>query len=196
MNIALPLLLLVFGGLTFWLLTESQLKWYFKTSCIVTFCIFTVIFWSTIHSFLGWPANENDMPKKVLIHWVIIKEPNKFVEFDGAIYILLESVEEVETNFVLKFFGYETDNIKPRLYGLSYNRNLHEQLEKNVVPQLKKGYPVFGKLNKQELPPGKADGDKKNGAKNNPEGKGSESQDQQWHFHKLLPSEIHRKPTQ
>ena len=44
MNIALPVLLLIFGGLTFWLLNESSLKWYFKTVCISVFCIFTVIF--------------------------------------------------------------------------------------------------------------------------------------------------------
>ena len=32
MNIALPILLLVFGGLSFWILTESKVKWYVKTS--------------------------------------------------------------------------------------------------------------------------------------------------------------------
>ena len=95
MNIALPILLLVFGGLSFWILTESTVKWYIKTACISIFCLFTVIFWSTIHSFLGWPANEQDMPEKILIHWVIIKEPNKLTEFDGAIYILLESIAPV-----------------------------------------------------------------------------------------------------
>ena len=46
MNIALPVLLLVFGGLTFWVLNESSLKWYFKTACISVFCIFTIVFFS------------------------------------------------------------------------------------------------------------------------------------------------------
>ena len=115
MNIALPILLLIFGSLTLWLLTESQLKWYFKTACIATFCIFTTIFWSTIHSYLGWPAHEDDMPEKILMHWVIIKEPNKFTEFDGAIYILAESAEK-ETGSLRKVFGYNKDRIEPRLY--------------------------------------------------------------------------------
>ena len=105
MNIALPLLLLVFGGLSFWLLTESRLKWYLKTACIATFCLFTVIFWSSIYSFLGWPADENDMPEKVLIHWTIIKEPNKFTKYDGAIYVLVESIDKDDTNFVLLFLN-------------------------------------------------------------------------------------------
>ena len=192
MNIALPILLLIFGSLTLWLLTESQLKWYFKTACIATFCIFTTIFWSTIHSYLGWPANESDMPEKVLMHWVIIKEPNKFTDFEGAIYILAESAEE-ETNSLRKVFGYNKDRIEPRLYQLKYNRNLHEQLQKGVIPKLKAGQPVYGKLTKgKDTPPGIGKGKDKGKGK----GEGSESQKQDWHFHELLPSEIHRKPDQ
>ena len=132
MNIALPILLLVFGGLSFWILTESTVKWYIKTVCIATFCLFTIVFWTTIHTFLGWPADESDMPEKVLIHWVIIKEPNKFKEFTGAIYILAESAEK-ETSVVRRFFGYDKDRIEPRLYQLKYNRNLHEQLQKTLI---------------------------------------------------------------
>ena len=102
MNIALPILLLVFGGLTFWILNESKLKWYLKTACITTFCLFTIIFWTSIHTFLGWPADEEDMPNKILIHWVIVKEPNKFEEFDGGIFILLETMEELKANRVAR----------------------------------------------------------------------------------------------
>jgi len=118
MNIALPILLLVFGGLTFWVLTESALKWYFKVVCISVFCLFTIIFWSSIGSFLGWPALENDMPEKVVIHWVVIKEPNKHIKSNGRIYVLLESIKEEESSFLARFFGYRKDKIEPRLYGL------------------------------------------------------------------------------
>ncbi len=190
MNIALPILLLVFGGLSFWMLSESKLRWYLKAACISAFCIFTVVFWMSIHSFLGWPADEEDIPEKVLIHWVIIKEPNKFMEFDGKIYVLVESAEEVESNKFLKFFGYGKDRIEPRLHGLKYNRNLHEHLQKQVIPRLKSGRPIFGRLAKGKKPPSLGLGSNKNG-----KGKGgSESQEQEWHFHELLPSEIHRKP--
>ena len=189
MNIALPLLLLIFGGLTLWLLTESQLKWYFKTACIATFCIFTTIFWSTIHSYLGWPAHESDIPEKVLMHWVIIKEPNKFTEFDGAIYVLAESVEE-ETNSMRKIFGYSRDIIEPRLYQLEYNRTLHENLQNNIIPKLKAGQPVYGNLSKVKRESKLGFGKGKTPSK----GDGSESQEQEWHFHELLPSEIHQKP--
>ena len=190
MNIALPILLLVFGGLTFWVLNESSLKWYFKTACISVFCIFTVIFWTSIHTFLGWPALEDDMPKKMLIHWVIIKEPNKFTKSTGRIYILSESIEAPKSNFLAKFFGYKKEKVEPRLHGLKYNRELHEHLEKGVMPRLKSGQPVFGALTKGKKSPSGDIGKSKKS-----KGDGSESQEQEWHFHELLPSEIHRKPT-
>ncbi len=190
MNIALPILLLVFGGLSFWVLTESSVRWYVKTACITTFCLFTIIFWGTIHTFLGWPANEEDMPEKVLLHWVVIKEPNKFTEFDGAIYVLLESVEEMKASKVSKFFGYNKDSLEPRLFQLKYSRELHEQLHK-LKPRLSKGQPVMGKLSKdKDAGKGKAG----KGKKSDKQGDGSESQEQDWEFHELLPSEIHQKP--
>lgn len=189
MNIALPVLLLVFGGLTFWVLNESLLKWYIKTACISVFCVFTVIFWTSIHTFLGWPASESDMPEKVLIHWVIIKEPNKITKSTGGIYILIESVEESESVFLAKFFGYRKGKNEPRLHGLDYNRELHERLAKGVMPKLRNGQPVLGKFTKKSGGTGKKgknDSQKKGG--------GSESQKQKWEFHELLPSEIHEKP--
>jgi len=189
MNIALPVLLLVFGGLTFWLLTESSLKWYIKTACISVFCVFTIIFWSSIHSFLGWPALEEDMPEKMVIHWIIVKEPNKFTEFNGRIYVLSESVAEEESSSLARFFGYRKSKIEPRLYGMEYSRGLHEQIENQIMSKLRKGQPVAGKFLKRK----RQEGTKKEG-ESTPKGDGSESQEQEWHFHELLPSEIHKKP--
>ena len=190
MNIALPILLLAFGGLTFWVLNESLLKWYIKTACISVFCIFTIIFWTSIHTFLGWPALEGNVPEKVLIHWVIIKEPNKYTKYDGRIYVLLESVGEPKSNFLARFFGYRKERVEPRLHGLKYNRALHENLKKGVMPKLKRGQPVMGELTKE----GERGLGKKGNGKPAKKGGGSESQEQEWHFHELLPSEIHRKP--
>lgn len=190
MNIALPILLLVFGALTFWVLNESTLKWYIKTACISVFCVFTVIFWTTIHTFLGWPADEEDLPEKILIHWVIVKEPNELTEFNGAIYVLLESLEEMKGNEVSKFFGYKRDRIEPRLFQLKYSRELHEQMAK-INAKLKMGRPVAGKLTKSgQEGKGKKAGKGKSGKK----GGGSESQEQDWQFHELRPSDIRPKP--
>ena len=74
------------------------------------------------------------------------------------------------------------------MYQLEYNRTLHENLQNNIVPKLKAGQPVYGKLSKEKRPPGKGSN------KGKGKGDGSESQEQEWHFHELLPSEIHQKP--
>lgn len=186
MNVALPVLLLVFGGLSLWLLTESQLKWYLKTVCIGAFCLFTVLFWTSIHTFLGWPALEQDTPETVMIHWVVIKEPDKLLGFSGGIYILLESAGDKKKTF----FGYRNSDPEPRLFGLPYSRKLHEQIEKEIMGRLKKGQPVIGKLRKGENSEG-IDGKGKGGKK---KGGGSESQGQEWEFHELRPSDLQGKP--
>ena len=191
MNIALPILLLVFGGLTFWILNESKLRWYLKSACITTFCLFTIIFWTSIHTFLGWPADEDDMPNKILIHWVIVKEPNKLQEFDGAIFILLETMEKMKANRLGQFFGYASDRMEPRLFELKYNRKLHEELEK-IKSKLKQGQPVAGKLTKEGTKGNPKIGNKS--PNKNKKGDGSESQEQDWQFHELLPSETQQKP--
>ena len=193
MTVTFPILLLIFGGLTFWVLNESKLKWYFKSACITTFCVFTVVFWSSIHTFLGWPALEQDVPDKVLLHWAVIKEPNKLTESKGRIYLLIESGKYSAPDPLAKFFGYKKENVEPRLYGIKYNRELHERLEKQIMPKLKQGQPVLGKLTKKgEDGKGKIAGKDKG---KNQDGEGSESQMQDWQFHELRPSDIQGKPT-
>ena len=91
-----------------------------------------------------------------------------------------------------KFFGYRKEKLEPRLHGLKYDRNLHEQLEKSVIPRLRRGQPVAGKLMKKSEGTGKGNNSDIKGG--NEKGEGSESQEQEWQFHELLPSEIHRKP--
>lgn len=190
MNVALPILLLVFGGLSFWILTESTVKWYVKTACITIFCFFTIVFWTSIHTFLGWPADQEDMPQKVLLHWVIVKEPNKAKEYKGAIYVLLESAEEIKANKFARFFGYNDDSIKPRLFQLRYSRQMHEKLE-GVMSKLKQGQPALGEFKKGEEGKAKMKG-KKGEPKN--DGDGSESQEQDFEFHELRPSDFQGKP--
>ncbi len=57
------------------------------------------------------------------------------------------------------------------------------------MDKLKKGQPVVGKLS------GKKPGDGKKGENNQKtKGGGSESQEQEWHFHELRPSDFLHKP--
>ena len=73
---------------------------------------------------------------------------------------------------------------------MEYNRELHEKLEKGVMPKLKRGQPVIGRLTKENKQGIVREGDGTSTKK----GGGSESQEQEWHFHELLPSEIQGKP--
>ena len=190
MNITLPILLLVVGAVTFWILNESKLKWYVRTALITSFCAFTIFFYTQIHSFLGWAANQDDIPDKISIHWIVIKEPNKALKFDGKIYILIESVDQ-DKGFVHKLFGYNQDGIEPRLHEMEYTRDLHEQLE-GLKSKLKKGQPVVGTLSKGPKEPGFGPGKDPNFKG---KGDGSESQEQEWQFHELRPSDFLPKPT-
>ena len=114
------------------------------------------------------------------MHWVIIKEPNKLTESKGRIYLLIESGKYSAPDPLAKFFGYKKENVEPRLYGIKYNRELHERLEKQIMPKLKQGQPVLGKLTKKgEDGKGKIAGKDKG---ENQDGEGSESQMQDWQF--------------
>jgi hypothetical protein len=131
------------------------------------------------------------MPDKVLIHWVIIKEPNKAMESKGAIYFLVESAEEKKDSW-LSVFTYNSSAPEPRLFALPYSRGLHEQIEKQIRQKLQRGQPVLGRLSKI-----KKGGKGKAGVgsgENNKKGGGSESQEQGWEFHQLRPSDFLEKP--
>lgn len=197
MNIAFCLLILIFGGLTLWLLSESLIRWFLKIAYILVFCVFVVIFWSASHTFLGWPAREADLPEVVNIHWVIIKEPSELLNEKGKIYFLLEAKEGSRISSFLRFFAYGKTAMEPRLYESSYNRKLHEQIEKEMMPQLRQGQLVRGRFEKNPgNGKGKDSGKEKGKGEGGREGKGSrdESQRQEIIFHELRPSEVQGKP--
>ena len=188
MNITFSLLLLIAGALTLWLLTESKIKWYIKMGCISLFCLMSVVHWASLTTFLGHPAHGEDMAEKVLIHWVIIHEPAKLTGDPGAIYALVES-PPVDQSWIKKVFGYKTVHTQPRLFGLPYDREMHEQLAKNVIPSLKKGQAVYGSFKQ------KAGNSKNSNDNKNKKSHGGQSQEQEWEFHLLRPSDFLEKDT-
>lgn len=185
--------LLFLGGIIFWLLVESKVHTLFKILMTSIFCVFTIGFFSGLSSFLGWAANDKNLPEIVTIVAANIKEPNKNLGQKGAIYLTLDSVKSKYDNQFFKMLKYESDKNEPRMFRLPYSRQLHEQLQKNVIPKLQKGQKVTGKLSKK--------GGGKNGkGKGQPEGKesdqkggGSESLEQEYQFYNLTPGEIQKK---
>jgi uncharacterized membrane protein YgcG len=197
---ALALLLLTSGALAFWLLVESKLSWIFKIISISLFCVGTIVFYLSLSSFLGWAAMDKDLPEKVSIHWVVVKEPSKIVVDKGRIYLLVESFRTKYESKLLNMFGYKARKDEPRLFSIPYSRQLHESLEKDVIPRLKDGQTVDGKFTKGDGSGsgkgGKGKGNGKGGkGKGEGDGKGggSESQEQEYHFYNLTPGEIQKK---
>jgi hypothetical protein len=205
MIITIPLLLLIFGALAFWILIESKLSIILKLICISLFSLFTVQFYFSIESFLGWAAK--DMPEKMLIHWITIKEPNPFGGDPGRIYFLIEGEKSQYENQALKMFKYYTNKKEPRLYSIPYSRKMHEQLHSEVMKDLQNGQSVYGSLSKSKgKGKGKGKGGNGNGdgngegngdknGKGNGQGEGSESigEGEEFEFHKLTPGEISKK---
>lgn len=190
MSITIPLLLLIFGVLTFWLLMDSKINWTLKIASVSLFCIFTVVFYSSISTFLGWSALKEDIPEKMIIRAVVVKEPSFSLNVKGRIYFLLDVNKTKYKNKLLNMFGYESEKSEPRLFSVPYSRSLHEELQKEVIPRLKDGQVVAGTLKKGK---GDGKGNGKSGKGKDGKGSGSESQDQEYHFYNLKPSDIQRK---
>ena len=98
---------------------------------------------------------------------------------------MVESVSGEEGSW-LDFFDYRSSRIEPRLFQVSYSRELHEQIENQMRGKLTSGQPVLGKLSKLKGNERKGEGKQK--------GDGSESQNQEWQFHPLRPSDFLNKP--
>lgn len=192
-TVTLPILFLILGGLTFWLLVESKLSYIFKSLVIVLFCTFSISLYSSFPTFLGWGAREQDIPEIIHIHSVIIKEPNPSLNNKGGIYFLLDSIKTKYDNKFLNMIGFKSQKQEPRLFNVPYSRSLHEELEKSVLPRTKNGQIVTGKLKKSSG--GKVGGKGKgNGKGNGKSGKGgSESLEQEFKFYNLKPGEIQQK---
>lgn len=199
MTIALPILLLCLFVVSFWVLADSAVKWQVKTGIILGFCFFTVVFYQSTTSFLGWGAPPRALPEILSIRSVVVKEPNLLAKEGGGIYFLIEQPTIQYNEWTLKVFSYNVKDSEPRLFVLPYSRKLHEQLakdgERSVIKRTQRGQMVRGSLVK-----GFGDGQGKAGkgfpgqkGEKDGKGAGSESQEQEWIFYDLKPSYFQEK---
>lgn len=201
MSIALPILLLCLFSLTFWVLSDSKVKWKIKTVIILGFSFFTIVFYQAVPSFLGWGAPPASLPEVISIRSVVVKEPNTVAKQAGGIYFLIEQPAIKYHEPTLKVFAHNVRDSEPRLFVLPYSRKLHEQLSKNgersVIKRTQRGQMVRGSLTK-----GFGDGKENKiskgfsvkGKGKDGKGSGSESQETEWVFYDLKPSYFQEKP--
>ena len=163
------------------------------------FCVFTVVFYQAVPSFLGWGAPPRDLPKVLAIRSVVIKEPNILAKVEGGIYFLIEQPAIQYNELALKVFAYNVKESEPRLFILPYSRKLHEKLleggERSVVRRTQRGQVVRGSLVKDfgDKSSNKGKGLSGKGKDGDAKGKGSESQEQDWQFYDLQPSYFQEK---
>jgi hypothetical protein len=191
--VSIVISLLFLGGIALWLLVESGIHYVFKIVVTSMFCLFTMGVFYSLSTFLGWSALERDAPEDVAIVAVQIKEPNRFSKTQGGIYLLLDSIKSKYDSKFLNMFGYTNDKKEPRLFRYPYSRELHEQLEKEVIPALKDGQVVRGKLKKGKPGEGKGKGKGDPNGKGDKEGYDGSNSEGLYEFHKLIPGEVNPK---
>ena len=171
----LPVLLLLIVSLTLWLLHSSKTRPWIKILGVVLFMGFCGVFATSLDTFFGWGAKSKLAPEIVEIKHVEIKEP--FGSNKGGIYILMNDIMPKRDTSILSVFGYKMEKSEPRLFKYDYSRDFHEQLEKEVMPALRDGQSVRGKMGKRGGT-GKGKGNGKEGqgkGRGNGKGEGSDS---------------------
>lgn len=123
MNISLSILLLCLFSLSFWVLSESRVKLYLKVLLVVGFSFFTVVFYNSTVSFLGWGTPPKELPEILSIRSVVVKEPNQNNKEIGGIWFLIEqpTVKYNETTLNLFGFNVKTANLDYLVYHTAEN---------------------------------------------------------------------------
>jgi hypothetical protein len=160
-TLAIPLAFILLAAVLCLLLIGSKWKWWQKLALIVIVPSFGLVVWSAIASYKGWPTTS-DPPKKSLIFWMLIREPDPAHGDKGGIYLWLLPIDEKASPSVNPL-DYSSPAGEPRAYKLPYSRSMHAGLDR-AKALMREGQPVV------------LDFDGKNGS-NGAEGEGGEPGD-------------------
>lgn len=136
-TLAGPLAFVILSGIMCWHLATVRGKWPVKLVFIVLVPSFGLLLWSGIASFLGHPTSD-PLPERALLTGVDIKEPSAEGASDGAIYVMVVSLDKDMDSPLL---GYRPVRGEPRLHVLRYTRRRHEMFEA-AKARMADGYPV------------------------------------------------------
>ena len=129
-----PLLFLILAVMCCWILIGIKGWWQAKFWLINFACIFFIILYFSVASFMGWPTSEG-LPSKMRLMSFVPNEPE-------CLYVLSES-EDRESG-ISYFFGYKSpDNL--RLYKLPYSKQMHMDLEKAMERVNSGNYVIMSK---------------------------------------------------
>ena len=148
---ALPISFLICTCLLLWAIIGSRGWWWVKAPIMLGTVYFGLAVWFSVGSYLGW-ATPSDPPRKFLVHWVVVDEPSKTGDDEGAIFFLVTKLPHDDDakrvtwqDRTLGVLGYTGDDTNPKLYQRPYSRPLHRAACK-VKQMCMRGLPVIGEF--------------------------------------------------
>ena len=165
----IPLVFFSLTALVLWFIIGARGHWALKALIILLTLHISLSVGMSIPNFAGWPSDD-PLPKKFLVHWIIIKEPDKITKHKGNIYIWATNLSGEQEKKIegwqqyLLSFGVQ-DFTEPRAYRTPYSRKGHERGD-DALSKIRNGEQVMGQNN------GKNQGKGKGKGKGDGEGKG------------------------
>jgi len=140
-----------------WFMIGARGWWWLKATFIAGTLLFGLSLATSLDSYLGWPSREL-IPRKFLVHSVLVREPNKKDSKDeGVVYIwvtklpsALDKEDAKEEEFYdpyLKALEYRQEGHLPRSYELPYSDQLR-RAGAAVNKRIAQGAVVIGKRGK------------------------------------------------
>jgi len=148
MPIVVAFLILVL--LVLWFIIGSKGKWWLKALVMVMSLHLSLSISSSLPDFAGWPSTA-PVPDEVLVHWMVVEEPNKRTKKEGSIYLwatnLSEEIQPQKEGWHKYLFSLVTsDPSQPRVHRLPYSTEDHEKAE-DIIGRIKNGESIVGTRN-------------------------------------------------
>ena len=186
-TLAIPVTVAILLAIMFCTIIIGRGHWFIKVLLIASSLYFTIALHFALKGLTGWPC-EGDLPEQFLIHYSLVREPDKKGGDPGEIIIWHTALnEELEvssegTASWLKPFGIAGHPGDPRAVRVPYSRKLHEQMSE-ANQKSAQGRPMIGRSG--------GEGGKRKGRK----GDGSSSRDDEIILHDLPPAKLPEKIT-
>mgnify|MGYP003335439861 CR=1 FL=1 len=199
-SIGIPVSFVLLSAIGLWILIYGKGYWWIKSIFIFLTIAFSITLWASLSELSGWPT-DTSVPEKVIVHWMLVKEPSKLNSKDkGFVYLWgteIDSENKVKETKINKWtspFIAKKHSIEPRTYRLPYSEDLHKKTVQ-AMKMIRAGKNIVAegmKLGSGEGEPSQAFGKKE--GKNKGKGKqGSLSQEQDFMFYELPPFKMQDK---
>ena len=171
--LAIPLLLVLFAGAVCWYYIKMQIPAWQRLAIILTLPLLALLTWSAMSTYLGWPTGQTPSEKSLVL-WASIREPPPGgSDSDGAIFVWLVPLREVEVRPGL--LEYRPASDEPRSHELPYTKKGHQMMQ-GALEQIKLGKQFVMEMKGQPGTPGQEgeEGEPEDGEQGGQEGRRGE----------------------